>query len=307
MIDLRLFQQFIAVAEEASFRKAAERLHVSQPPLSAAIQRLEAVVGTRLFDRTRQYVRLTPAGTAFLDEARRTLAQAAMSLDVARGAADGRQGTLRLSFLPTAALRQIPQLLRAFTAACPTVTLLLSSDNSGIQLEWLRTGRVDVAVLVVPPHESAGLRIQTLIDEALVLALPVDHPLATRPRVQLAELAGESFAGFPFLQSPGYAGITIAACQEAGFFPRIAHEAGEMQTILAFVATGLCVALVPDDMQRIAVDGVAFVPIVSPSGQAIRYRMALAALDSAQNSVVDALFATAQRTRPSHRNQQPDL
>lgn len=169
MIDLRLFEQFIAAAEEASFRKAADRLHLSQPPLSAAIQRLAGFGGTRLFDRTRQYVRLTPAGEAFLDEARRTLAQAAMSFDVARGAAGGRRGTLRLSFLPSTALVLVPHLLRAFSKAYPTVQLLLSSDNSGIQRQWLRTGRVDAAVMVVPLHETTGLRIQPMMDDALVL------------------------------------------------------------------------------------------------------------------------------------------
>ena len=294
MIDLKLFEQFIAVAEEASFRKAALRLHMSQPPLSAAIQRLEALVGARLLDRTRQYVRLTAAGEAFLDEARRTLSQAAMAVNVARGAAAGQRGTLRLSFLPSTALVVVPKLLRAFRRAYPTVQLLLSSDNSGIQLESLRRGKVDVAIFVAPPHDTKGLRVQSLFMDTLILALPANHALSGRKRVRLSELAAESFVGFPFQQSPGYAGIMIAACQEAGFFPRIPLEAAEMQTILAIVSAGDCIALVPEDMRRIAVDGVSFVSVLH-RGKPVRYSIELAASVAAENAVVGAMFAIAAR------------
>lgn len=299
MIDLKLFQQFIAVAEEASFRKAAERLHISQPPLSAAIQKLEASIGARLLDRTRQYVRLTAAGEAFLDEARRTLVQAAMALEVARGAAEGRHGTLRLAFLPSTALVIVPSLLRAFRDAYPKVHLLLSSGNSGIQLERLKAGRIDVGIMVVPVHQTGGLRIQQLMLDSLVLAVPAAHPLAGRKRVKLGELAGESFVGFPFLQSPGYAGIMIAACQRAGFFPRIVQEAAEMQTILAIVAGGDNVALVPEDMRRIEVQGVSFVSVTHAGGP-IRYSIGMVAADEVQNAVVNSMFSIARRVSMSH-------
>ena len=129
-MDLRQLRQFVAVAEERSFRRAAERLHVSQPPLSIAVQKLEADVGVALLDRTRHHVRLTVAGEAFLREAKRTLSHAQLSIDIAQRAAAGKLGTLRLSFVPSAALNVVPGLLRAFRQDYPDVTLVLTSDTT---------------------------------------------------------------------------------------------------------------------------------------------------------------------------------
>ena len=132
-MDLRQLRQFVAVAEECSFRRAALRLHVSQPPLSVAVQKLEADVGVTLLDRTRHHVRLTVAGEAFLREARRTLAHAQQSIDIAQRAAAGKLGTLRLSFVPSAAFNVVPELLRAFRADYPDVNLVLTSDTTSQQ------------------------------------------------------------------------------------------------------------------------------------------------------------------------------
>src|SRR6185312_2783623 len=153
-MDLRQLRQFVAVAEERSFRRAAERLHVSQPPLSVAVQRLEADVGVPLLDRTRHHVRLTVAGEAFLEEARRTLAHAQLSVEIAQRAAAGKLGTLRLSFVPSAALGVVPRLLRTFREDHPDVKLVLTGDTTSQQMAALLSGATDVGIVVPPLHDA---------------------------------------------------------------------------------------------------------------------------------------------------------
>ena len=177
-MDLRQLRQFVAVAEESSFRRAAERLHVSQPPLSVAIQKLEADVGVTLLDRTRHHVRLTVAGEAFLREAKRTLAHAQLSIEIAQRAAAGKLGTLRLSFVPSAALNVVPGLLRAFREDYPDVTLVLTSDTTSQQMATLLSGATDVGIVVPPLHDAGDFRVDSFCDQELMLAVPVSHPLA---------------------------------------------------------------------------------------------------------------------------------
>ncbi|MGD9943750.1 MAG: LysR family transcriptional regulator [Burkholderiaceae bacterium] len=294
MLDIRLFQQFVAVAEEASFRKAAQRLHISQPPLSVAIQKLEQIVGAALFERTRRYVKLTPAGAAFLPEARRAIEQARLAVGAARHAVEGRTGTLRLSFIPTAGLDIMPLLIREFRASFPTVNLIISSDSSMGQVEALRRGETDGAVLVLPPEEIKHFTVQVLSRDQLVLAVPAEHALAGRAHVRLRELAAEAFFAFALSKGPGYAGTIIAACQDAGFFPRIAQEAGEMQSLLALVAGGGGIALVPSSMRRIAMDDVSFVTVTHRS-QPLGYPVVLVTPLKSTNPALASLLTVAQR------------
>ena len=166
-MDLRQLRQFVAVAEERSFRRAAERLHVSQPPLSVAVQKLEADVGVALLDRTRHHVRLTVAGEAFLREAKRTLSHAQLSIDIAQRAAAGKLGTLRLSFVPSAALNVVPGLLRAFRQDYSDVTLVLTSDTTSQQMATLLSGAAEIAggvgVLVRSTRVAAGWGLIALL------------------------------------------------------------------------------------------------------------------------------------------------
>lgn len=300
MIDIRLFQQFVAVAEEASFRKAAMRLHISQPPLSVAIQKLEHMVGTPLFERTKRYVKLTIAGEALLPEARRAIDQTRVAISVARHAVEGRTGTIRLSFVPTAGLDIVPMLVRECRKSFPTVNLILSSDSSVGQVEKLRRGETDAAVLVLPPEEIKHFAVQVIARDQLVLAVPAGHALFGRSRVKLQELAGESFFSFALSRGPGYAGTIISACQEAGFFPRIVQEAGEMQSLLALVAGGGGLALVPKSMQRISMDDMAFIS-VSHKGAPLGYPISLLTPLKPGNPATLSLLAVAQRLAAQHR------
>jgi DNA-binding transcriptional LysR family regulator len=295
-VDLRQFRQFVAVAEERSFRRAAERLHVSQPPLSVAMQRLEADLGVQLLERTRQGVRLTPAGEAFLEEARRTLAHAQLSVEIAQRAASGKLGTLRLAFVPSAGLTIVPRLLRDFGRGHRDVKLILLPETTAQQLEGLARGSVDVGIVVPPLRESRGLRVRPLSQESLVLAVPSSHPLAGRERVQLKDLASETFVGFPVKDGPGFESVVMAACQDSGFAPRFSQTASQMQAILALVAAGHGIALVPAAMTAVRLDGIAYVQ-VRKGGAAVRYPLGLAWNPGNENAALQAFIAMADGLR----------
>lgn len=293
-MDLRQLRQFIAVAEERSFRRAAERLHVSQPPLSMAIQRLEADLGVTLLDRTRHHVRLTVAGEAFLREARRTLAQAQLAVEIAQRAANGKFGTLRLSFVPSAGLSVVPRLVREFRKEYPNVKLILSSNTTAQQMAALLQGTVDVGVVVPPLHGAKDFRVEVFCEQELVLAVPRDHALGNQKRIQLKDIAEEAFIGFPSKEGPGFESVVIAACRESGFVPNFTQMAAQMQAILALVAAGLGVALVPQAMRVMAMDNVAYLQ-VHRRNVPVRYTLGLAYRPPNANPALDAFVAMAHR------------
>ena len=295
-MDLRQLRQFVAVAEERSFRRAAERLHVSQPPLSVAVQRLEAVVGVALLDRTRHHVRLTVAGEAFLREAKRTLAHAQLSIEIAQRAAAGKLGTLRLSFVPSAAFNVVPGLLRAFREHYPDVTLVLTSDTTSQQIAMLLSGATDVGIVVPPLHDARDVRVSSFCEQELMLAVPMSHPLAGQKRVQLRSLAQESFVGFPFSEGPGFETVVMAACHDCGFVPKFVQVAAEMQTILALVSSGVGIALVPQAMQAVQTDYVTYLQ-VRQRNSAVKYSLGLAFDPANSNPALNALLAIALRMR----------
>ena len=295
-MDLRQLRQFVAVAEEKSFRRAAERLHVSQPPLSVAVQRLEAEVGTLLLDRSKHHVRLTVAGEAFLHEARGVLAHARLSVELAQRAAAGKVGSLRLAFVPSAAFEVVPRLLRAFRADHPDVKLILEGETTLRQTSDLLASRADVGIVVPPLHEAHEFRVEPLCEQELVLAVPEAHALAAQPRVQLRRLEREPFIGFPTKEGPGFESVVVSACREAGFMPNFVQDATQMQTILVLVAAGLGVALVPAAMRSAAVDGVRYVEVRRRHAP-VRYGLALAYRAANPNPAVAAFVASARRMR----------
>lgn len=295
-MDLRQLRQFVAVAEERSFRRAAERLHVSQPPLSVAVQRLEADIGVQLLERDRHGVRVTPAGEAFLQEARRTLAHAQLSVEIAQRAASGKLGTLRLSFVPSAGLAVVPQLLRAFRRDHPDVKLILAGETTSQQMASLLQGSVDIGLVVPPLDEARGLRVKLLLQEEVMLAVPGDHALAGARRVQLKDLANESFVGFPVKEGPGFESVLMAACQDCGFIPRLTQTASQMQTILALVAGGMGVALVPHAMAAVRMENVSYVQVRKRHAP-VRYGLGLASSPGNPNPALNAFLAVAERVR----------
>ncbi|MDX3906207.1 MAG: LysR family transcriptional regulator [Pigmentiphaga sp.] len=295
MFELKQLRQFEIVAEELNFRRAAERLHMSQPPLSVSIQNLEHEVGTRLLERSRHHVKLTPAGAVFLKEAQRTLRQARLCIERAQRAADGMEGLLRLSFVPSAALDLLPVLFKRFQREYPTVQLQLTAETTGRQVEALRRGTVDLALVVTPLTHQKGLKVTTLREQRFVLAVPAEHALSQQKKVRMKDLAEEPFISFPASEGPGFVSALLNACQQAGFSPRVVQEAAQMQTVLTMVAGGLGVALVPAAMRTVHMPDVAFLDIAdtrTPPG----YTLAFVHQADSDNPVVGAFLAVVQRT-----------
>jgi DNA-binding transcriptional LysR family regulator len=302
VVELRQLRQFIAIAEELSFRRAAARLHMSQPPLSAAIQRLEEIVGRPLLERSRHHVKLTSAGEAFLREARRTIAQARLAVEGAQRAADGQEGTLRLSFVPSATLGILPILLRTFQREYPTVRLALTGDTTTRQVDMLRRTEVDLAIVVPPLNDPRDLKLDVLREEPFVLAVPVEHPLAASKRIDLKEVAAEPFISFPLAEGPGFVGSLLKACQQAGFAPRIVQEASQMQTILTLVAGGIGVALVPASMRTVHMQNVVYLELIERR-QPVRYSLVFAYHAGHDNPVIDAFLSMTHRVLKTGRKE----
>ncbi len=247
VLDVRRLQYFLAVAETLHFRRAAEQLNVAQPALSQQIRRLEEDLGCRLLTRNRRGVELTPAGQALRESGRRALVQMAHAEDAARRTAANQVALLRIGFLNPAAFAVVPELLRRLRAEHPEVFVVLREGASAALLEEVRLGQLDVA-FVRGPVTHAGVRIDVLRREPLVIVLPKKHALARHRRVPLAGLADEPFVGFPRDAAPSLYDAITRLCTDAGFAPSFAIEASEWYTIVSLVAAGLGVAILPESI-----------------------------------------------------------
>jgi DNA-binding transcriptional LysR family regulator len=217
--ELRLIRYFVAVAEEGNYTRAAERLHMAQPPLSAAVRQLEQQMGVALLDRRSRQVRLTAAGQRMLERGRELLAQADSVVRDVQAVERSPRGLLRCGLSPAARFGLMPGLLERWSTAAPGVMLHTAEGTTGALLRDVRDGRLDLAVVFCPP-ELTGLATMTLRDEPIVVHLRNDHPLASRTQVALAELAEETLLVAGGKDSPGYTDAVIAACRAAGFDPR---------------------------------------------------------------------------------------
>ncbi|WP_454674961.1 LysR substrate-binding domain-containing protein [Achromobacter pestifer] len=285
-MDFRQLRQFVVLATELNYRKAAARLHMTQPPLSVAIKRLEAEIGANLFERDRLGVRLTVAGGTFLREAKRLLEGADAALQAARDAAEGRMGALRVCAVPSAALHLLPRILPEFTQRFPHIRLRLSSGSTVSILAGLQRGELDAAFLVPPASGVPGIAITALQRERLVLAVPAGHHVAGMKRVRLSDLVDETLVTLAHSDSPGFAGEIVAACQRAGFHPRVLQESSHALISLPLIAAGQGVAIVPAALRRISIDNVAYVDLVDESNSPVTYSMALAAPAEPMNPAV---------------------
>ena len=285
-MDFRQLRQFVVLATELNYRKAAARLHMTQPPLSVAIKRLETEIGADLFERDRLGVRLTVAGGAFLREAKRLLEGADAALQAARDAAEGRMGALRVCAVPSAALHLLPRMLPEFTQRFPHIRLRLSSGSTVSILAGLQRGELDAAFLVPPASGVPGIAITALRRERLVLAVPAGHRVAGMKQVRLSNLTDETLVTLAHSDSPGFAGEIVAACQRAGFHPRVLQESSHALISLPLIAAGLGIAIVPAALRRIAIDNVAYVDLADESDLPLTYAMALAAPAESTNPAV---------------------
>ena len=259
MIELRLWRQFVALAEELHFGRAAARLHMTQPPLTQAIQGLERTIGVPLFARTRRSVALTPAGAALLPQARRLLAAAEDLPRVAQAAAAGLAGQLRLAFVSNIAYGALPDWLRGFRLAHPDVALQLREATLDVQLAAFDADEIDAGfVLHAPGAAPPGFAAWSAQVESMVMALPESHPAAALPSLRLVDVAGQPLVIFPRPIAPSLFDAVLAAYRAQGATPRIGQEAIQMQTIVNLVSAGMGVAWVPESVTRLQRPGVVY-------------------------------------------------
>jgi DNA-binding transcriptional LysR family regulator len=261
-MELRHLRYFIAVATELHFGRAAEKLHIAQPPLSKQIQDLEAELGFELFNRTKRSVTLTPAGQAFLIEVNQIFQQLDRSIDIGRKTSRGELGQISIGFVGSATYNILPAMLQQFRDLYPHVQIELHELTTDRQLIWLREGRIDIG-LIRPPIIAQDLGSQVIFQESLVVALPINHDLAQLDTIPLSSLSIEPFILFPRELAPGLYDPIIAICQAAGFSPQVVQECIQMQTIISLVSANIGVSILPSSIQEVQRQGVVYKPIRS--------------------------------------------
>lgn len=268
MFDFRQLRYFIAVAEELSFTRAAMRLHLSQPPLSQQIQALERDLGVRLLERTKRHVALTEPGKIFLEQARQILAKADELRSQVTAAAAGYSGQLRLAYTASVSFHPaLPQTLLRYRQVAPNVRLQLSEMYTAPQFAALLAGHIDIGfVRDEPAHaqDASQLRLSVIDREPLLLALPTGHALANRSGISLAEVAGDAFVSQPRELASTLYDRLVKLAGKAGFQPKIGQHAQQINGLLALVAAGLGLALVPASMRAVRLAGVSYLPLEDP-------------------------------------------
>ncbi|MCW8807051.1 MAG: LysR substrate-binding domain-containing protein [Rhodanobacter sp.] len=268
MFDLRQLRYFVAVAEELSFTRAAIRLHLSQPPLSQQIQALELDLGVRLLERTKRHVALTEPGRVFLEQARQILAKADEARSHVAAAAAGYSGQLRMAYTVSVSFHpSLPQALLRYGQIAPNVGLHLREMYTEPQFAALLADQIDVGfVRSQPAHtkDARRLRITVIDREPLLLAIPTGHPLSGRSSLRLAEVARDAFVSQPRELAATLYDRLVKLAGDAGFQPLISQNAQQITGLLALVAAGLGMALVPASLRAVRLSGVNYVPLDDP-------------------------------------------
>lgn len=292
-MQLRQLQYFVAVAEELHFARAAERLHMAQPPLSRQISALERDLGVTLFRRSKRRVELTDAGALFLLEARRTLEQADRAALVARRAGRGEVGRLEIAYSSSVPFTPLfPQLMKEFHSAYPELELTLGEMTTREQLEALVDGRLDIG-FVRPPilyPRPRALALRTLLREPFLVAFHRNHPLAHKSKLTMAALAKERFVMYPANYGTGFYDQITKLCRNAGFEPIVSQEAKQITAILSLVSAGVGITLIPASMKNIATNDIVYRTI---DGAAAEAEVALAYRREDRSNAIKAFVKLA--------------
>ena len=260
-MKLRHLQSFVAVAEELHFGRAAERLHMAQPPLSEQIRQLEAELGVTLLRRTTRRVELAPAGEVLLARAREILASVDRATQDTQRAARGELGRLAVGFTGSSTYALLPALAAALRSALPGVLLELHGELlTPAQVASLLDGTLDLGLLR-PPVRQRELAFEVIRWEPLIAAVPQAHPLAAADAVPLEKLSAEPFISYPSHFRSVLHDAIEETCAAHGFLPRVVHEVSETATLVSFVAAGLGVSLVPESTRHMTVDGAVYRPL----------------------------------------------
>ena len=291
-MELRQLRHFVALAEALNFHRAAEALHLSQPPLSVSIRKLEVELGAPLFERHPRGVVLTEAGRGALPYARDALNAADALAQVVRETATGARGRVRVGFVGTATYALIPAIVPLFRQRHPAIELSLKEFTSVEIVRALEAGDLDVGLIRTPALEVGGVALEPLYNEPLLLMVPRDHPLPDGVAVRLRDLRDEPFVFYDRNQVPNLWNYGLMACEAAGFLPRIAEEAANIHTVVALVESGLGVAFAPAIMQRVASGRVRCVPLTGETPLQIGFALATR---PAERSLVVKVFAELAR------------
>ena len=255
MINFRLIRHlwlFLAVAEEQNFSRAAKRLGMSQPPLTEQIQILEHALKTKLFERSRQGARLTPAGAAILPAVRKFAEQLGQLELAVHEAVSGQAGVLTIGAITQAMIDVLPPLIDRFKAEHPQITVTVREIDSAEAITALESGDIDLAFARLEGNLGKNIRSLPLTEDRLAVAIPRDHPLAARTRLTLANLVDEPMVMSSRQVSPNYFDYLIGVCNAYGLSPRVLHEVRSVTSQIAFVSCGQGVALVPASMKKLA-------------------------------------------------------
>ena len=295
-MELRHLRYFATVAETCHFGGAAEQLHVAQPALSHAIRQLEDELGVALLSRTTRQVRVTPAGEFFLAEARRVLATVDAGVRGVRRIGEGKLGLLRVGFTGTAAFSHLPHLARALAQRMPQVELEVRADLlTAEQCVHLRTGTLGIGILR-PPVPGDDIDFRVIEVEPLILAVPADHRLAVEPVVAMTDLRAEPLVTYESRNSVVHEAVA-RSCRDAGFTPRQQHEAPGTAALLALVAGGLGIGVVPASARSLPLAGVVFRDLAG----AAAVELALAWHRETRSPLVAGVLAELEDVFPSTR------
>ena len=266
-MELRHLRYFVAVAHEGHVTRAAEKLHIQQPPLSQQIRALEREIDAALFVRHPRGVSLTDAGRSFLADAEQILAQAEHAKIRARRTARGEVGRIAVGFTTSAPFHPlVARAIREFRGNRPNVSFVLEESSSGDMVSGLRDDRLDVAFIRSGLVDPLGITVHPLLQEDMVAAFPARHPLTKRARLTLKDLADETLILYRRPDGRGLYDVIIAACAEAGFSPHVGQEAPRIVSTLNLVAAGLGITIVPASLSRLPLEGVTYKPLTGRPG-----------------------------------------
>jgi DNA-binding transcriptional LysR family regulator len=304
-LELRHLRYFIAVAEEAHVTRAAERLGMQQPPLSQQIRGLERELGVQLLRRKPRGVELTDAGRALLADARVILAHIDHAFAATRRTARGEQGRIAVGFTSSAPFHPfVPRVIRAFRDSYPLISLTLDESGTTELIEDLRNERVDAAFIRTPVADPMGITVDPLLQEPMLVALPAVHRLAQSDApLALSALGGETFIMYRRRSGPGLYDAIFAACHGAGFSPIVGQEAPRIVSTLNLVAAGLGLAIVPESLRRMQMDGVVYRGL--KPGLRLRAPLLLATRRGDTGAVVRRFLDLVKRTARSFPRTRP--
>jgi len=283
-MELRHLKYFVKVAEELNFGRAAEQLYLTQPALSKQIRCLEDELGVLLFHRTKNHrIQLTLAGQELLKEARDILLKAEMAIQTTRRLARGETGILKLGFTGTALHKILPVVIKEFSNHYPNVELDLTEMCTLSQVRALQEDEIDIGFIHTPIDNDFDLHVHPIMEESLIVALPIGDHLSRNDKIALKQLADRSFILHPRNEGPVIYSQIINLCNQAGFQPKVVQEVLMSQTRVGLVAAGMGITFVPESFKKNINSGVAYIDLEEPSP---KLRLAAAWRSSNQSSVL---------------------